>query len=103
MFLKENQQSIVINYNPMTCIQYLLKTIQSKNEHKINEFPAKIWIVCFVVYVIESMDHRFPLNLKEITSIVSLQYNTLMSRFHVGFEIELPLGIQSELYIIQAF
>ena len=95
MFLKENQQSIVINYNPMTCIQYLLKAIQFKNQHKINEFPVKIWIVCFVVYVIESMDHRFPLKI--------LAVNTLMSRFYVGFEIELPLGIQSELYIIQAF
>ena len=32
-------------------------------------------------------------------SIQILAVNTLMSRFHVGFEIELPLGIQSELYI----
>ena len=84
MFLKENQQSIVINYNPMTCIQYLL-TIQSKSEHKIN-------LNCFlVVYVIESMDHRFPLNLKEITSIVSLQskyeFNSNFGSEYINVEI----------------
>ena len=48
------------------------------------------------------MGHRTSLNLKVIISIISFKQNmdlkiqilagnTLMSRFHVGFEIELPL------------
>ena len=61
------------------------------------------------------MGYQTSLNLKVIISIVSfkqnmnlkiqlLAVNTLMSRFHVGFEIELPLaskmGVSHEISLV---
>ena len=90
-----------------------LKAIQFQNQHEIltlTYFPPKFeflnyffsWSLPSKCFYIIPVGDRTSLNVKVIISIVSFKQNmslkiqilvgnTLMSRIHVGFEIELPL------------